>query len=101
MPALAAAVFAGAILMTRRHFVTGALLSAGALLLPALFLLAGRDAKSARLFPLLPAPSIESVVPAPKPPAFPAKPTPRISHGGLALPQPVLPTPTPRPVPPI
>ena len=101
VPALAAAVFAGAILMTRRQFASGAILSAGALILPALFLLAGRDAKSARLFGPLPEPSIESVVPAPKPPAFPAKPTPRISHGGLALPRPVLPTPTPRPVPPI
>ncbi len=101
VPALAAAVFAGAILMTRRHFASGAMLSASALVFPALFLLAGRDAKSARLFAALPAPLIESVVPAKKPSAFPAKPTPCISHSGLALPRPVLPTPTPRAVPPI
>ena len=101
VPALVAAVFAGSILITHRRFATGTSLSAGALILPALFLLAGRDGKSARVIAPLPSPSIESVIPPPKPPEFPPKPTPRVSHGGLALPQPVRPTPPPRPVPPI
>ena len=102
IPALVSAVFAGAILLTRRHFASGASLSVGSLVLPAIFLLAGReDSGIAHRLPLLPSPSIESVIPAPKPPAFPAKPTPPASFSGLALPQPVRPSPTPRPVPPI
>ena len=100
VPAFAASVFAGATLLTRHRFVTGAFLSVSAVVLPAVFLLAGRDdGKFARAFPRMPLPSIEPIIAPPKPLAFPQKPTPRASLGGLALPQPVVPTPTPRPVP--
>src|SRR5712671_400837 len=52
VPAFVAAVFAGAILLTRRRFVTGAVLSVIALVLPGVFLLAGRDdGKIARALP--------------------------------------------------
>ena len=100
VPALAAAVFAGSLLLTRRRFVSGLLLSIGALGLPALFLLAGHDdTRPGRPFQLFASPSIESVVP-PKP-AAPVKPTPRPTLQGVALPLPVQPTPPPRPFPPI
>ena len=100
VPTLVAAVFAGAILLTRRRFVSGALLSVSALFLPGLFLLAGRDdTNPGSPFQLLGSPLIESVVP-PKP-SPPVKPTPRPSLNGVALPERVRPTPTPRPVPPI
>ena len=102
VPALAAAVFAGAILMTRRQFITGALLSASGVILPALFLLAGsEDPRFTGKLPHLPSPFIEPVIPTPARAAFPPKPTPLARHAGIALPQPVKPTPTPRPVPPI
>ena len=101
VPAFAAAVFAGATLLTRHRFVTGTFLSVSAVVLPAVFLLAGRDdGRLAHALPRMPLPSIEPVIAPPKPLAFPPKP-PRVSLSGLALPQPVVPTPTPRPVPPI
>ncbi|MEO7318967.1 MAG: hypothetical protein ABIZ56_08270 [Chthoniobacteraceae bacterium] len=100
VPALVAAVFAGALLLTRRRFLTGVSLSFSALIFPPLFLLAGRDDTLPALpFQLLASPSIESVVP-PKPPV-PVKPAPLQSLGGVALPLPVQPTPTPLPSPPI
>lgn len=100
VPALVVAVFAGAILITRRRFVSGALLSVGSLVLPALFLLAGRDDVRPRgRFQLFAAPSIEAVA-TPKPVA-PARPPARASLQGIALPERVQPTPIPRPVPPI
>lgn len=100
VPALAAAVFAGALLLTRGRILPGIFLCASALVFPALFLLAGRDdTRPGSPFQLLASPSIESVVP-PKPPV-PAKPTPRPSLQGVALPEPVKPAPPPRPVPPI
>ena len=100
VPALATAVFAGALLLTHRRFITGAILSAGALILPALFVLAGRDdTRPGSSFELFGSPSIESVVP-PKPPV-PVKPTPRPTLQGVALPLPVKATPPPRPAPPI
>ena len=100
VPALASAVFAGAILLTRGHCVSGILLSLASLILPGIFLVAGRDDSGARspLRFFLP-PSMESVLPA-KPNTV-GKPTPLARHRGLALPQPVRPPPTPRPVPPI
>ena len=104
VPAFSAAVFAGAILLTRRRFATGSLLSTFAIALPAVFLLAGRDgSRSARAVPAMPPPSIKSVIERPNLTQlhFPTKPKPRTSLSGLALPQPVVPTPTPRPVPPI
>ena len=100
VPALAAAVFAGALLLTQHRYISGALLSIGALVFPALFLLAGRENSPAgRPFALFGSPLIESIVP-PKPNAR-LKPTPRPTLQGVALPIPVKPTPTPRPVPPI
>ena len=104
VPAFSTSVFAGAILLTRRRFATGLLLSAFAIVLPAAFLLAGRDgAKNVRTLPAMPPPFIKSVIERPNLTQlhYPPKPTPRASLGGLALPQPVVPTPTPRPVPPI
>lgn len=99
VPALVAAVFAGALLVTGRRFAAGIFLIVGALVFPALFLLAGRDdTRPGSAFQMFAAPSIESVVP-PKPPA--AKPTPRPTLRGVALPVPVKPTPTPHQVPPI
>ena len=100
VPALASAVFAGALLLTRHRYVSGALLSVGALVLPALFLLAGREnPQSGRPIDLFGSPLIDSIVP-PKPNAR-LKSTPRPTLQGVALPLPVKPTPTPRPVPPI
>jgi hypothetical protein len=100
VPALAAAVFAGALLLTRGRVLPGISLSIGALVFPALFLLAGRDdTNPGSPFQLLAPPSIEAVMP-PKP-AVTAKPTPQPSLQGVALPVPVRPEPTPRPVPPI
>ena len=104
VPAFSASVFAGAILLTRRRFATGSLLSTFAIALPAVFLLAGRDgAKSTRTGSAMPPPSIESVIQRPNLTQlqFPPKPKARTSLSGLALPQPVVPTPAPRPVPPI
>ena len=100
VPALASAVFAGAILLTRGRFVSGFLLSAGALVFPALLLLAARDrANFGSAIQLYAAPSIESVVP--PMPVVPAKPTPRPSLRGVALPEPVRAPEPPRPAPPI
>lgn len=100
VPALAIAVFAGALLLTHRRFITGSILSVGALIFPAIFLLAGRDdTHPSSPFQLFGSPSIESVVP-PKPPV-PVNPTPRPTLQGVALPLPVKPTPTPRLAPPI
>lgn len=100
VPALAAAVFAGSLLLTRRRIISGILLCVGALVLPAVFLLAGREeARPGVSFQLFGSPSIEAVVP-PKP-AVAAKPTPRPTLQGVALPIPVMPTTTPRPAPPI
>ena len=102
VPALAAAVFAGAILLTRRQFIAGAFLSASGVILPALFLLAGSDdPRFAGRLSHLPSPFIDPVIATPAPAIFPPKPTPLAHHAGIALPQPVKPTPTPRPVPPI
>ena len=99
VPALASAVFAGSLLLTRHRFISGLLLSIGALVFPALFLLAGRDdTHPGSPFQLFASPSIESVAP-PKPASI--KPTPRPTLQGVALPLPVQPTPSPRPVPPI
>ena len=100
VPALAASVFAGALLLTRRRFASGTFLSVGALVFPAIFLLAGHEeARPNRPFQFFGSPSIESIV-RPKPPG-PAKPTPRPTLQGVALPLPVQPTPAPRPAPPI
>jgi len=100
VPTLVASVFAGAILLTRGRVVSGILLSVGALVFPALFLLAGsNNTHPGSPFQLLASPSIESVAP-PKP-LLPVKPTPRPSFQGVALPVPVNPTPPPRPAPPI
>ncbi len=100
VPALAAAVFAGSLLLTRRRIISGILLCVGALVLPAVFLLAGRDeARPGGSFQLFGSPSIEAIVP-PKP-AVAAKTTPRPTLQGVALPMPVKPTPAPRPAPPI
>ena len=100
VPALAAAVFAGALLLTRGRIFPGISLSVGALVFPALFLLAGRDdTNPGSPFQLLAPPSIEAVVP--QKVFISAKPTPRPSLQGVALPLPVRPEPTPRPAPPI
>ena len=67
VPALASAVFAGALLLTQHRYLSGALLSIGALVFPALFLLAGREnTQPGRPFDLFGSPSIESIIP-PKP----------------------------------
>ncbi len=100
VPAFVAAVFAGATLLTRRQFLSGTLLSLGAVVLPAAFLMAGSDHPNIRRsIEFFESPFIESVIPAK--PAGPAKPTPQARYLGLALPQPVRPTPMPKPVPPI
>ena len=97
VPALVTAVFAGAILLTLRRYVSGASLSVGALVLPALFLLAGRDEpQRGSPFHFLAPPSIEPVTPPdPVPAILPA----RASLQGIALPERVQPTPRPRPRP--
>ena len=104
VPLLVGAVFAGALLLTRSRYFSGAALSLAAVVLPLLFLIAGNQndggavSRMAEAF-ALPHPSIEAIIHPPKPPPSPAKPTPLQSFGGVAFPQPVKPTPTPKPVP--
>ncbi len=93
-PPLVGAVFAGAILINQRRFGAGIALVLGAVVVPVgMISLLHHPPPPAPLPEVVLAPDIQRVIPTPPP----ATPIPLQTFGGLALPQPARPSPTPAP----